>query len=100
MKSNDFLPHLPGFDIRQGGIDCLIYIYKYILPHLQGYITNNGQIDLLRLDIFLNHIAKIEESLLNSFAKDKEYQIKRDQFKIQEKVRSKFLEDQKDKQLQ
>ena len=41
---NDFLPHLPSLDIREGAIDTLIDIYKQILPKTDGYLTENGQV--------------------------------------------------------
>jgi len=40
LVGNDFLPHLPGLDIRAGGIDCLMTIYKNI-QESHGYITEN-----------------------------------------------------------
>lgn len=40
LVGNDFLPHLPGLDIRSGGIDCLMTIHKNIL-NLSGYLTEN-----------------------------------------------------------
>lgn len=42
---NDFLPHLPSLDIREGSIDDLLDIYKKILPTFDGYITENGTIN-------------------------------------------------------
>jgi len=36
---NDFLPHLPSLEIREGAIDTLITIWKRCLPMMGGYIT-------------------------------------------------------------
>ena len=41
---NDFLPHLPSLEIREGAIDMLIDIYKQLLPRMDGYLTENGQV--------------------------------------------------------
>lgn len=41
---NDFLPHLPSLEIREGAIDSLISIWKRCLPLMGGYITNNGSV--------------------------------------------------------
>ena len=29
---NDFLPHIPTLNIRNGGIDAMLYIYKLCVP--------------------------------------------------------------------
>lgn len=34
---NDFLPHLPSLDIREGAVDFLIEIYKQLLPSLGNF---------------------------------------------------------------
>lgn len=60
---NDFLPHLPSLDIREGAIDLLMSIYKEILPSLGGYLTKDGEINLSRVDIFLGKISVIEDEL-------------------------------------
>ena len=39
---NDFLPHLPSLDIRDGAIDFLIQVYKEILPTMTEYLTSPG----------------------------------------------------------
>ena len=39
---NDFLPHLPSLEIREGAIDTLLKIWKRELPNMSGYVTNNG----------------------------------------------------------
>lgn len=39
---NDFLPHLPSLDIRDGAIDFLMEVYKELLPSMGDYITGEG----------------------------------------------------------
>jgi 5'-3' exoribonuclease 2 len=39
---NDFLPHLPSLDIRDGAIDFLLEVYKDLLPSMGDYITGEG----------------------------------------------------------
>ncbi len=39
---NDFLPHLPSLDIREGAIDMLFALYKLSLPSLGGFLTMDG----------------------------------------------------------
>jgi 5'-3' exonuclease len=68
---NDFLPHLPALDIRAGGIEALIYLYKLVLPTMGGYITNEGIIDLDRLQTLLNQISQVETHLLYHTMNDK-----------------------------
>jgi len=63
---NDFLPHMPGMDIREGAIDALMAIYKQQLPALGDYLTNSGKIDFNRVDLIFNDLSKIEEELLKS----------------------------------
>jgi 5'-3' exoribonuclease 2 len=58
---NDFLPHLPSLHIREGAIDSMMVIYKHLLPSMGDYLTKNGTINLDKVDILLNDIAKIEE---------------------------------------
>mmetsp|Transcript_31295 Transcript_31295/g.28468 ORF Transcript_31295/g.28468 Transcript_31295/m.28468 type:complete len:97 (-) Transcript_31295:1994-2284(-) len=66
---NDFIPHLPCLTIREGGIDCLLYLYKRILPYMKGYFVENGELNLMRVDVFLREIGLIEEALLRNATK-------------------------------
>jgi len=61
---NDFLPHMPTLDIREGAIELLIEVYKQCLPRLGGFITCNGEIDLARAEILLHEVGKLEDAIL------------------------------------
>ncbi|SRR6266404_7162731 len=60
---NDFLPHLPSLEIREGAIDTLLKIWKDELPRMGGYITNNGQLVLHRAQIILEGLARREDDI-------------------------------------
>ena len=59
---NDFLPHLPSLDIRDGALDFLFNVYKRLLPSLGDYITNHGgQVNLGHVDVILSEVGAIED---------------------------------------
>jgi 5'-3' exoribonuclease 2 len=60
---NDFLPHLPSLEIREGAIDTLLKIWKQELPRMGGYLTNHGQVELARAQIILEGLAKREDEI-------------------------------------
>ncbi|KAL3927319.1 MAG: hypothetical protein SGBAC_013132 [Bacillariaceae sp.] len=63
---NDFLPHLPSLDIRDGGLDYLFNVYKRILPTLGDYITNHGgTVNLSHVDVILGEVGAIEDYVFN-----------------------------------
>lgn len=58
---NDFLPHLPTLDIREGAIDYLIEVYKTDLPHV-GYLTSGaGDVDFTRVKRMLSRVGAKED---------------------------------------
>uniref|UniRef100_A0A914US50 5'-3' exoribonuclease 2 n=1 Tax=Plectus sambesii TaxID=2011161 RepID=A0A914US50_9BILA len=42
---NDFLPHLPSLEIREGAIDRLIRLYKDAVYKTHGYLTQDGHVN-------------------------------------------------------
>ena len=64
LAGNDFLPHQPALNIKNGGIEVQLHLYKSILPELGGYLTFEGEINMKRMDIFLQGFAAAEKQIL------------------------------------
>ena len=60
---NDFLPHLPSLDIRDGAIDTLMAIWRDNLPVMGGYVTKDGIVNLDRAQYILDGLAKQEDAI-------------------------------------
>ncbi|XP_078593313.1 5'-3' exoribonuclease 2-like isoform X1 [Branchiostoma floridae x Branchiostoma japonicum] len=60
---NDFLPHLPSLQIREGAIDRLIRIYKRTIHKTGGYLTDNGLVNLSRVQVILTELGKDEDEI-------------------------------------
>ena len=61
LVGNDFLPHLPSLQIREGALDAIFVMYKNALPSLDGYLTDSGKINFSNCDVLFRDIAKYEE---------------------------------------
>ncbi|KAF9926582.1 5'-3' exoribonuclease 2, partial [Modicella reniformis] len=68
---NDFLPHLPSLETREGAIDILIEIWKQVLPLMGGYMTRNGDVDLKRAQLMMTELGKKEDGIFQE-RRDKE----------------------------
>ncbi|KAL5530480.1 RAT1 [Sanghuangporus sanghuang] len=62
---NDFLPHLPSLEIREGAIDKLLRIWKTELPRMGGYLTNHGELEFARAEIILEGLARLEDEIFS-----------------------------------
>ncbi|KAI8985950.1 XRN 5'-3' exonuclease N-terminus-domain-containing protein [Pilobolus umbonatus] len=60
---NDFLPHLPCLEIREGAIATLSLLWKSSLPLMGGYMTHNGDVDLKRVQVLVAELGKIEDNI-------------------------------------
>ncbi len=86
---NDFLPHLPSLDIRDGALDFLFNVYKRVLPTLGDFITDHGgEVNLSHVDVILAEVGAIEDYVFQ-MKHSNEQQHKR--MKEQEKERRKGL---------
>ncbi|CAG8434368.1 1364_t:CDS:10 [Diversispora eburnea] len=66
LVSNDFLPHLPSLEIREGAINRLIPIWKNCHLSMGGYITNNGNVNLEKVQYLFTELSKIEDEIFIS----------------------------------
>ncbi|OMJ13392.1 5'-3' exoribonuclease 2 [Smittium culicis] len=57
---NDFLPHLPSLEIREGAIDKLLAIWKRSMYHMGGYLTDNGIVNLSRVQVIMDELSILE----------------------------------------
>ncbi|CAK9779952.1 unnamed protein product [Cutaneotrichosporon oleaginosum] len=89
---NDFLPHLPSLEIREGAIDKLLEIWRNELPRMGGYLTNHGKVNLDRAQIILEGLASREDSIFQKRKEDEDRQ------KSREKHRRKQEHDRQDRE--
>lgn len=62
---NDFLPHLPSLEIREGAIDRLINLYKNCVYKTNGYLTNSGEVNLERVQMILRDLGMVEDEIFS-----------------------------------
>eukprot|EP00440_Ansanella_granifera_P062736 gb/GFBE01068026.1/.p1 GENE.gb/GFBE01068026.1/~~gb/GFBE01068026.1/.p1 ORF type:complete len:946 (+),score=224.82 gb/GFBE01068026.1/:1-2838(+) len=63
---NDFLPHLPSLNIRDGSIDQMLALYVEILPALENYLTDCGATNLPQVEQFLEYLGGIEDQVFKN----------------------------------
>lgn len=75
---NDFLPHLPSLEIREGAIDTLMGIWKGSLERMGGYLAEHGKVNLARAQVILDQLAEREDEIFrkrregeSSFGRDR-----------------------------
>mmetsp|Transcript_36086 Transcript_36086/g.90097 ORF Transcript_36086/g.90097 Transcript_36086/m.90097 type:complete len:1158 (+) Transcript_36086:81-3554(+) len=62
---NDFLPHMPSLEIREGAIDTLLDVYKGLFTRPGGgFMCEGAKVDLKRVRMLCVEVSQLEEQLL------------------------------------
>ena len=61
---NDFLPHLPSMEIREGAIDTILDLYKTIFNELGGWMTKDGQVRIKAVQHMMRELGTLEDEVL------------------------------------
>lgn len=69
---NDFLPHLPSLEIREGALDDLIILYKRLMATSSGYLTDHGVVDLQLTNLLLKELSQLEDRVFKKRKKDQQ----------------------------
>ncbi|XP_073990447.1 5'-3' exoribonuclease 2 Rat1 isoform X2 [Rhodnius prolixus] len=84
---NDFLPHLPSLEIREGAIDRLVNLYKSTVSRTGGFITDSGDVQLDRVQLILTDLGTAEDEIFKKRRRgDLIFRDKTHRRKLQEKL--------------
>jgi len=90
---NDFLPHLPSLEIREGAIDRLQQIYKRCLPRLGGYLSESGHASLKRVAMILKELGEVEDEIFRKRQQFEERMKRRREDQERQAKRQKMMEE-------
>lgn len=91
---NDFLPHLPSMDIREGALDRIVQLYKRVLPTQSGYLTSAGDIHMERVAALMDQLKDSEAAIFRERAEKERRQAQRKGHRLDRAVRDRVTKKQ------
>lgn len=68
VVGNDFLPHLPGYNVKFAGVDMILELYKNSINSLGGYLTAKCSINLKQLEKMFLFMSYNESQVISKVA--------------------------------
>ncbi|CAK1547505.1 unnamed protein product [Leptosia nina] len=89
---NDFLPHLPSLEIREGAVDRLVNLYKKCVYKTKGWITDSGDVNLDRVQVIMDELGRVEDEIFRRRHQNEVSFKAREKAKKQQKINFQLLE--------
>ena len=64
---NDFLPHMPTLEIREGALNLLISVYQHTMPKI-GHLSKGEHINMRRMEVFVERVSMCEQAIFQKRA--------------------------------